>query len=351
MEQPAFDGIARALASGASRRAGVRTAVAAVVGALAGRAAITEAAPGKDGKAARSGKGGTLGGRMPASEKRPCGPKASENRCTRHKDCCTNYCQPGRKGKPGRCRCIKPGKACANGQTCCGSAVCRNRTCQPRCTVCASGCAHTTVNAAYAAAAPGGVITIDSGTYPTEILVTKDITLRACNGATDVVLIPSRTTVINEDSYACYVVVGENPLDAATKHAVTLEGLRFTGNAGADDEELIYSYTNGTVSWTVRGCTVSGAQFGIDALNGVHVIENSTFSGCEFGPYFKADAPGASVTLTGCTMRDNDTAGVLSTGGAARLNGCLVTGSRGGGIQLVDGAMTLADTTVTGNVD
>ncbi|MFM9108451.1 MAG: hypothetical protein ACKOWF_17330, partial [Chloroflexota bacterium] len=46
-----------------------------------------------------------------------------------------------------------------------------------------------------------------------------------------------------------------------------------------------------------------------------------------------------------------DTAGVLSTGGAARLNGCLVTGSRGGGIQLVDGAMTLADTTVTGNVD
>ncbi|MFM9105193.1 MAG: right-handed parallel beta-helix repeat-containing protein, partial [Chloroflexota bacterium] len=236
-----------------------------------------------------------------------------------------------------------------NRQTCCGGATCVNKRCTPRCTVCASGCAYTTVNAAYAAAAPGAVITIDSGTYPTEILVTKDITLRACEGATEVVLFPTRTTFMN-DSY--YVVIGEDLVDTTTKHAVTLEGLTFTVSSPGElyDEAMISSTTNGTVSWTVRGCTFTGAFIiGIDAYNGTQVIENSTVTGGYYGLGFDMDDPAASVNVTGCSLTNNANAGLISLGGVTQITGCTVSGNAYGGIGLRSGVMTVTDTLVTGN--
>ncbi|MFM9107205.1 MAG: right-handed parallel beta-helix repeat-containing protein [Chloroflexota bacterium] len=351
MEQGRFDAIARALGAGLSRRAGLRAAAAAAIAAVAGRAVIVEeAAASKASDTGKAGKARSADKRSAASEKRPCGPKASDNLCKKHGDCCTKYCKKGKGGKASRCRCVKRGKKCKNGQTCCGGATCVNKRCTPRCTVCASGCAYTTVNAAYAAAAPGAVITIGSGTYPTEVLVTKDITLQACGGATDVVLTPTRTTQ-TPDSY--YVVIGEDQADTTTKHAVTLDGLRFAGTAvtGIDDEVMIYSYTNGTVSWTVRGCTLTGGIGGLYALNGTQVIEDSTFTGCSYGLYFAMDDPAALATVTGSTLTNNLASGLVSEGGVTQITGCTVSGNAYGGIGLENGVMTITDTSVTGNSD
>ncbi|MFM9107206.1 MAG: hypothetical protein ACKOWF_10980, partial [Chloroflexota bacterium] len=125
MEQGRFDAFARALGAGVSRRAGFLAAAGALAAAVTGRGTVVdEAIAGKAGK-------GKPANRTVTSEKRPCGPKASDNHCRKHRDCCTKYCKKGKGGKASRCRCVKRGKKCKNRQTCCGGATCVNKRCTP----------------------------------------------------------------------------------------------------------------------------------------------------------------------------------------------------------------------------
>ena len=346
MEHGRFDALARAFGAALTRRSGIRAAAAALVMAVPGREVAEEA----DARAGKRDGGRAAVTQTVTSEKRPCGPSANDNRCKKHDDCCTKYCRKGEGGKTGRCRCVKPQKKCKDGQTCCGGATCTNGTCTPKCTVCASGCQFLTVAAAYAAAAPGSTITIGSGTYPTEIQITKDMTFSACGGATDVVLTPSRATPQTSDSY--YAVFMEDMSDTTTMRSVTLDGLRLVGTAGNNDEALILSYTNGTVSWTVRNCTLSGGgALAFATSNGVQVLENTTVTGNYYGIYVYMDDPGATATVTNCTLSDNESSGFEAEGGTSTVTGCTITGNGYGGIGVSQGALTIHDTSVTGNSD
>lgn len=138
MDGTAFDRIARLLGAGASRRQGI----AAALGMVMGGGAALDAAFGADARPAMP-----KHGPWPAG---PCGPSAKDNRCTKDKQCCTRYCKPGKKGKTGRCRCIKLGGGCKTGQLCCGTGTCVNGACAgsapPVCdaTTCVAGCCEGT---------------------------------------------------------------------------------------------------------------------------------------------------------------------------------------------------------------
>ncbi|MFM9108402.1 MAG: right-handed parallel beta-helix repeat-containing protein [Chloroflexota bacterium] len=121
MDTSVFDDLARMLGGAATRRVGLRAAVAAGVAAALGRGAGEDAAA-KPGRM-------PAGGPWPAG---PCGPKGSDNACRADRDCCTGYCSAGKGGKAGRCRCLKRGKPCTASQTCCGGAPCRNGVCPRR---------------------------------------------------------------------------------------------------------------------------------------------------------------------------------------------------------------------------
>ncbi|MGI9254713.1 MAG: NHL repeat-containing protein [Thermomicrobiales bacterium] len=155
MDGTRFDRIARLLGAAATRRQGI----AAALGAVAGVGALTaEGQPSMP-----------KGGPWPAG---PCGPTGKDNRCTKNKQCCTGYCKIGKKGKTGRCRCIKLGGGCKTGQLCCGTGTCVNGACAgsapPVCdaSTCAAGCCEGTTCKADggndACGAGGGVCAVCS---------------------------------------------------------------------------------------------------------------------------------------------------------------------------------------------
>lgn len=358
MDGGTFDHLTRRLAGRLTRRVGLAGAL----GALAGGKALDAA--GRARERTRRHPGGTGARRHDAeviNEKKPCGPTAAENKCRKNKDCCTNYCKPPKgNAKTGRCRCIKPSKKCKNGQTCCGGATCQNRKCTlpPTCgatggactedanccsgliclkgacgpcveTVCASGCAFTTVNAAYAAAAAGDTIFIGSGTHPTGIVVTKDITLTACPGVT-AILEPDR---VLQDADSYYVIATEDSVDTTTKRSVTLRNLTLQGTATgyADDSEaLLTSYLVGLVSWTIEDCTLTKAYYGISARGGEQVITDSTFTDITFAGVYQsylanfAATDDMSLTVTGSTFSDCDSYAIYcNPEGSSAANGTL----------------------------
>jgi hypothetical protein len=439
MDHGSFDRVARLLAGGATRRSGLR----ALVGAMFG-GPVAVAAVAADAEAAKKERRGaeTRGGEDEVdAEKRPCGPKARDNRCRKHKDCCTKYCQkPKGKAKIGRCRCIKPGKKCKGKQKCCGGAICQNRKCtknggvptaapcvsgetcaaegavctaytdagapsgthctlplgsactgDPDCTcyhcgtpnlaagmeraagaqadlacchrqglacqnpkdccsgwecesgtccsatgtactadadccggltcqdgacaacvetVCASGCLHTTIAGAYAAAAPGDTIYIGPGTYPTGMSITKDITLTTCPGVTGVVLVPDGVYKDSSDSY--YAILGEDSVDTSSIRSVTLRnlGLKGTQQGITDGNEcLLISYNVGLIEWTIENCTCETTHKCLEAWNHAHTVKDSTFTDVTYAVHVETSSPiVASTTLdvTGCTFTATD---------------------------------------------
>jgi pectin methylesterase-like acyl-CoA thioesterase len=108
--------------------------------------------------------------------------------------------------------CLIPNGGACTAPTECASQLCASGACLAEtCTVCASGCDYTTIKEAVGSATSGGVITIDSGVYPTQVFLNQDITLRACNGVTDAVV-----DLADGDTYAIWEDT------SATPFAVTL---------------------------------------------------------------------------------------------------------------------------------
>ena len=251
MDPLKFDAFARLLARTATRRSGLRAALAAAGGAATG---------GGTAEAGRIGPRNLQGGRPGTNG--PCG-DGSDNHCTKNEDCCTGYCKrvaPGRK----RCRCIERGKKCTSRQTCCGALNCKSGRCKAdkpepakiatgaacstgdvcinpaascaepasgcpgtrcllalgepcsdrgdcqsgacvsgvclacSCAACANacvptvgcqGCPHQTIQAAIDAATSGDVIMIAPGTYNESLAIkAKNLTLRGCTAEGPVVI-------------------------------------------------------------------------------------------------------------------------------------------------------------------
>ncbi|MFM9108899.1 MAG: hypothetical protein ACKOWF_19610 [Chloroflexota bacterium] len=141
MDQTAFDRLARLLGGAATRRAGLRAALGALAGGGAGTLAGTLAATLTEAKnkdnntdrdTSRKGRGrgrghdgkdrGKDGREKTPGAEGPCGDGSiDQNRCKKHKDCCTGYCQRKHKGKNGesRCRCKQAGRPCTENRNCC----------------------------------------------------------------------------------------------------------------------------------------------------------------------------------------------------------------------------------------
>lgn len=361
MEHDRFDRMARLLAASLSRRRQLAVLLGIGIGAASEAAAgSTEAASGP--------------GRGRPSAAGPCG-DGSDNHCKQDSDCCTGYCKRVAPGKR-RCRCIDRGKKCAKGQTCCGKLVCRNKRCSPAvepetCQVCASGCPHTTVAAAVAAAADGAVIPIAAGTYPTApIVLSRSVTLKACNDVAGVIL----SKVAASDTY---MLQDEDGTDATRE--VVLDGLTFEGT-DADTYGLLQA--NGSSNWTVTGCAFKCSSYGwygnggngsftgctFTGINGLGTgiscdvppgkgdltVENCSFTGLAGGIYLAVDSGSPAqnaMTVSNCTITGSTSRALYFGASAnARLTGCTITGNNDdGGLVLQGGSLTVTDTTISGN--
>ena len=366
MEHDRFDRMARLLAASLSRRRQLAVLLGIGIG------AASEAAAGSTEAASRPGRGRP-------SAAGPCG-DGSDNHCKQDSDCCTGYCKRVAPGKR-RCRCIDRGKKCAKGQTCCGKLVCRNKRCSPAvepetCQVCASGCPHTTVAAAVAAAADGAVIPIAAGTYPTApIVLSRSVTLKACNDVAGVIL----SKVAASDTY----MLQDEQAGSATRD-VTLQGLTIEGTDFFDTYGLVQS--NGASNWTFTdctfrtsntcvyvnsgdasftGCTFTGCGSGVRGSRlvpdqGDLVVQDCTFTGGGEGVKIYVDSntgPKSNrLSVSNCTFTGNTSIGVeLSNSVDASISGCTITGNGSaasggkGGVQASAGTLTISDTTISGN--
>ncbi|MGI9255121.1 MAG: right-handed parallel beta-helix repeat-containing protein [Thermomicrobiales bacterium] len=364
MDRERFDRIATALGSAASRRAGVKTAIAMLAGFGATSAGLDAGASGRRQRASLAG-GAALPLGADVDEQRPCGPRAKDNACKTHQECCTGYCRASKTaGKTGRCRCLKAGKRCKKGQTCCGGASCKHGRCKVKhackATVCASGCAFTSVNAAYAAAADGASIYIGPGVYPTGIEITKSITLGACPGVTGVTLVPDR---VQTDLTGNYVIITESSTDTTTKRTVTLTNLALAPTTpGAPDEYLLSCYDAGTVSFTLDGCTATNAKSTFWATGGDHVIAGCTFTGGNTQVYIEPNinTDPVSLTVTGSSFSGatNYAVNLGAEGhasGRLRVSECTFTqnttslGYQGDIANRANHSMIVTNSTFTGN--
>ncbi|MFM9107024.1 MAG: hypothetical protein ACKOWF_10050, partial [Chloroflexota bacterium] len=390
MDGGTFDRVTRVLAGRLTRRTGASAALAGLFGLAGSGGALRVETP----QAAAKRRAGE---RAPGAqgevddEKKPCGPKARDNRCRKDKDCCTRSCKKPKKGstaKVGRCRCVKPGKKCKNGQKCCGGARCQNRKCtiQPvpaTCTasggacasnatcctglvcqdgacgpcvaaVCASGCAHTTVNAAYAAAAAGATLYIGPGSYPTGIEVDKDITLAACPGVTGVELVVDRQ-VRGADSY--YAILAEDANDTNT-YSVTLRNLALKGTLPTNvDDALLNAGANGRVDFTLEDCRASDTQYLLYVpKGGTHRVTRLAATNFGYGIYFSG-APVVDLTVEDSQFTDGLDSycalyGFQAVQATVAVSGSTVSGGSGGfyASMTQSGSFTVTDSSITGAI-
>ncbi|MFM9108153.1 MAG: right-handed parallel beta-helix repeat-containing protein [Chloroflexota bacterium] len=359
MEHQRFDRLTRLLAASLSRRRNL-AALLGIAAVSAAPAAGAAAAP--DEKRRRPGPAG------------PCGKRGNDNACERNSDCCTGFCKKMKSG-PNRCRCLKRGNKCSPNQTCCGNLVCRDKKCSSpvvleTCLVCASGCAYSTVADAVAAAADGADIPIDKGTYPTPpIVLTRSVTLRACNKVSDVVL----SKVAATDTY---MIGDEKGTDAI--HEVTLMGLTLEGISQSDSFGIVQA--NGSSNWTVTDCTIRNGSTGWYHSGGDVTFSGSTFTGladaiesdvadnkgnitiddCTFqgnvnGPLLRADTDAGTnaFTITNSRITGNTGRSVAFRFGVGTMSGCTVTGngspSSSGGVLAHGCQLTITGTTISGN--
>jgi parallel beta-helix repeat protein len=330
-----FDHLSRAI-SGATSRRGLLGLVAAVAGGLSGP--YPDAATKKKQK-----KNHKRGDEI--TPQGPCGNgRGPDNRCTKHKQCCSRHCDKKKR----RCRCRKLGQSCRETRNCCANAgqpmrcqggickqdggpcaactstqLCIDDACQD-CDVCASGCAFDTLQPAIDAADAGDTITICAGSYGENITIDKDLTII---GAGDD---GGGGTNLTGTGGGSVVTVGKGII-------VALQDLRTSDGSTPNEGGGITN--QGTLSLT--GCTVT---------------ENTSTS--DGGGIFNN---GGTLTMTDCTISGNRTdgnggGGIISFGGTLELNGCTITentapgsNSDGGGIFLFGSTAVLTGCTVSGN--
>lgn len=266
--------------------------------------------------------------------------------CTTDMECTCYHCavpnggldSQGRSGRVGLALacCGQEGIACGNDQECCDGLICTDGACAPPCVsdVCANGCPYTTVEEAYAAKAAGSTIYIGTGTYATQVAITKNMTFDACDGETPV-LEPARDSY-GPDSY--YSIFTEAETAPQSAFAVTIRNLTLQGTSNRD-EILVSSYGHGMVNWTIENSTLKSTYAGMYATDHHHVFTDCEISDTDsYGVYIETSGTASTtLTMTGSTISNN-----LGYGVMPYLNGAPGSGPD------VYGA-TITDCTFTGN--
>jgi hypothetical protein len=329
MEHDRFDRLARALGSATTRRAGIGAAIAGAFGFIA----LTD----------------NVRGRRDAEPAGPCGDgSGKQNRCSSNKECCTNFCDVviRRCRCLARGETCKNNQSCCAGNAC-HDGVCSNTgpnpTTTPRptktpaatdtptatatptntavptatptgtltpsptptatntplptstptntavptiCTVCASGCTYSSVDAAIAASRANDVITIGPGDYPTASSFSWNLTLQGCAA-----LGGTRYTVLlrEADPSPGYV------LRVSAGGSATIDNLTLFGNGQRDSKD---------------GLVIAGPGVAVTATN------LDLFSFGRYGAQVNAGA----LRTTGGAVQDNRT-GIYLTGANAAYTG------------------------------
>lgn len=156
-------------------------------------------------------------------------------------------------------------------------------------TVCASGCAFTSIQAAITAAIPGNVITVGPGSYVEDLVVNKALTIDGSGAST--ILYPAESgPLCTVPSYASICPGGTNMVLIQASN-VTIENMRLEGN-------------NPNLT---SGVTVGGAD--IDARNGIiedyhtGVFNNTTVENVQISDVYHRgiymSSGGANFNVTG----------------------------------------------------
>jgi pectin methylesterase-like acyl-CoA thioesterase len=165
------------------------------------------------------------------------------------------------RGKKRKC------KRCMSLSNCKPTQICDGRCCRT-CTVCASGCKFTSVQAAIDAAKKGATIRICAGTYPEhDITIGKSLTLAGAGAEAD----DTQNTVLDAG--------GQGRVMAINQATVTLRGLRLTGG---DDTNRPADTFGGGISnsgkLTLDRCTVTGNRAGSSFGGGVYTGEGASLA-------------------------------------------------------------------------
>jgi len=226
-------------------------------------------------------------------------------------------------------------------------------------TVCPSGCDHTGVGPAVAAAASGDVIEVAAGTYPAGVIIEKSLTLRG----------QGESTVLNGQGRTSVILV-------RGKVTVILEKLKLTGGIGIKVDLNIRLgggvYSGAEAVTRIKDCVITGNEAweggGVYHNDGTMEITGSVISGntaYEAGGGVHVNTDGR-FTMTDTQVVENTTVhppdgdfaqangGGLHVRGRAEVFGGAIsrnrTGDRGGGIyNFSQGRLTLTDVEVRGN--
>lgn len=200
-------------------------------------------------------------------------------------------------------------------------------------TVCASGCDHTSIQAAVDAAAAGDVIGIGPGTFEENVTVGKELTLRGTD---------AESVVIDGGFQDAAIRVGGTD-------TVRLEGLTISRSEGVVSAEAPLEIRNAIL--TLNSSTTHGAVYAGASL----LVEKSTVVGnVSLGAGGGIHATGPEVTLRDSVLTGNRSAldgGGMLARGRATLESTTVSGNEGrygGGIAALD-EVTLRGSSVTGN--
>jgi hypothetical protein len=387
MEEGSFDRLARLLGGGATRRTGLRALMAAMVGLPVAMAAADAGAARKDRRSAEPRDGED----EVDAEKRPCGPKPKDNRCKKHSQCCTKYCKKSKKkGKIGRCRCVKPGRKCKTGQKCCGGATCRNGKCTKQtpppgpacgatgatCTADASCCSGLICNSGACAPCVADVcascqyqtiqagideregtanhtLYIAEGSYTEDLSVSGSITLVGCGAVTvknstagrRVILLPTQKPAVADD----YVTVELRNITVTTDTVSPNFGGGIGGEidgAGEDGGSFGHVILSGTAKVTNGRVANKGGCVHLDSYSSLLMQDDAEISNCFADTYGGGGAylNYSNLTMTGrSAVRDNvsnrDGGGLYIYYGVIEMSGSATiadnsSAEEGGGLML-----------------
>ena len=219
-------------------------------------------------------------------------------------------------------------------------------------TVCASGCDHTTITAAIAAASAGDTITVQAGTYTeADITVNKNLTITGAAASTTIVQAHATQGSAADGVFEINSGVTATLENLTIRHGQTAGGGgianfgTLTLNNSVVQHNSVPVGTGGGINVqpsatltinnsTVSNNTVSGEGGGGIVVLGVATVNNSTISGnttIGMGGGIQVDGSSASLTLNNSTVTGN-------------------TGD-GGGIRVLSGSVTIKNSIIIGNVD
>jgi hypothetical protein len=229
--------------------------------------------------------------------------------------------------------------ACTANDQCPATTLCDGGACL-HCDVCATGCPYPTVQAAVADPNGPATIRICPGTYRETIAIARDLTLIGAGQGND----PDRDTILQGAGSSVVSIDNDGP------HAVTLRMLRITGGTAGSGSGggVVTAAGQRAAAVTMIDCTVTGnvaqSAGGVAEGGGIRTGRHTT------------------LTLTRCTISDNEAPGFAGDGGGlfiggdvpATLTDCTVSGNRagliGGGIFVANNAhLTLDGGTVAAN--